>query len=227
MQGLLQWAGTYVGLHARRGRKIRRPRHRSSSGDVWDKGIERRVASSPSPQHPPPPRSGRARPRLGRVCPALSRSHPVLARPAPPRPRPRPPSSRPRPWRPPRPPRPRLRRPGPGRALPRPCLAPPVLHARSPAPACPARVVTAPARPRARPSVPMARDLELGQRAAPTCARLVRGACVRPCARARIMRSALARLVVPSSTHGRARLPPLYFMRTNHIVHVNKIGNSI
>jgi hypothetical protein len=57
-----------VGLHAGRGRKMRRPRHRSSSGDVWDEGwacplsclrwssdygegIERRVASSPSPQH--------------------------------------------------------------------------------------------------------------------------------------------------------------------------------
>jgi hypothetical protein len=35
MQGLLQWAGTHVGLHAGRGHKIRRPRHRSSSDDVW------------------------------------------------------------------------------------------------------------------------------------------------------------------------------------------------
>jgi hypothetical protein len=56
-----------VGLHVGRGRKMRRPRHGSSSGDVWDEGwvcpssclrwssevgegIERRVASSPSPQ---------------------------------------------------------------------------------------------------------------------------------------------------------------------------------
>jgi hypothetical protein len=98
---------------------------------------------------------------------------------------------------------------------------------RSPAPACPARVVMAPARPRARPRVPLARGLELGQRTAPTCARLVHGACVRPCARARVVRGALARLVVPSSNPGRARLPPLYFMRANHVVHVNKIGDSI
>jgi hypothetical protein len=27
-----------VGLHGGRGRKMRRPRHRSSSGDVWDEG---------------------------------------------------------------------------------------------------------------------------------------------------------------------------------------------
>jgi hypothetical protein len=64
-QSLLQWAGSHVGLHAGRGRKMRRPRHRSSSGDVWDEGwvcpssclrwcsevgegIERKVASSPS-----------------------------------------------------------------------------------------------------------------------------------------------------------------------------------
>jgi hypothetical protein len=59
-----------VGLHAGRGHKTGRPRHRSSSGDVWDEGcvcplsclrwsddygegIERRVASSPLPQHLP------------------------------------------------------------------------------------------------------------------------------------------------------------------------------
>jgi hypothetical protein len=42
-------------------------------------------------------------------------------------------------------------------------------------PVCLACVVMAPARPRARPSVPLARGLELGQRAAPTRARLVRG----------------------------------------------------
>jgi hypothetical protein len=74
----------------------------------------------------------------------------------------------------------------------------------------------------------MARGLDLGQRAAPTCARLVRGACVRPCARAaRVVRGALARLAVPSSTPRRARLPLVYFMRANHVVHVNEIGNSI
>jgi hypothetical protein len=91
----------------------------------------------------------------------------------------------------------------------------------APAPACPARVVMAPAWPRARPSVPLARGLELDQRAAPTCARLVRGACVRPCARARVVRGDLARLAVPVYP------PPLYFMRANHVVHVNEIGNSI
>jgi hypothetical protein len=40
------------------------------------------------------------------------------------------------------------------------------------------------------------------------CARLVRGACVRARARARVVRSALARLAVPSSTPRRPRLPP-------------------
>jgi hypothetical protein len=102
-------------------------------------------------------------------------------------------------------------------------------RARPPAPACPARVVTAPARPRARPSVPIARSFELGQRAAPTCARLVRGAYVRPCARA-------ARVVRAVPWHGSPcpRLPldvpvypPVYFMCANHVVHVNEIGNSI
>jgi hypothetical protein len=44
-----------------------------------------------------------------------------------------------------------------------------------PASTCPARVVLPRPGLEARPSVPMARDLELGQRAAPTCARLVRG----------------------------------------------------
>jgi hypothetical protein len=74
----------------------------------------------------------------------------------------------------------------------------------------------------------MARGLELGQRAAPTCAQLVRDTCVRPCARAaRVVRGALARLAMPSSTPKRARLPPVYFMRANHVVHVNEIGNSI
>jgi hypothetical protein len=102
-------------------------------------------------------------------------------------------------------------------------------RARPPAPACPARVVTAPARPRARPSVPMARGLELGQRAAPTCAWLVRSACVRPYARcSHGARGALARLAVPLSTPRRACLPPpVYFMRANHVVHVNEIENSI
>jgi hypothetical protein len=59
-----------VGLHAGRGRKVGRPRHGSSSDVVWGEGcpcplsclhwtndygegIERRVASSPSPQHLP------------------------------------------------------------------------------------------------------------------------------------------------------------------------------
>jgi hypothetical protein len=106
------------------------------------------------------------------------------------------------------------------------CPAPPV--PRPPDLACPARVVTAPARPRARPSVPMARGLELGQRAASTCARLVRDACVRPCACA-------ARVVRAVPWHGSPclRLPldefvySLYFMRANHVIHVNKIGNSI
>jgi hypothetical protein len=76
--------------------------------------------------------------------------------------------------------------------LARPCSSaracPPVLA--RPSRRVPARVVTAPAQPRARPSMPMARSLELGQRAAPTCARLVREACVRPCARAaRVVRA--------------------------------------
>jgi hypothetical protein len=83
-----------------------------------------------------------------------------------------------------------------------------MLRARPPAPACPARVVTAATRPRVRPSVPMARGLELGQRVAPTCAQLVHGVCVRPRACARVVRSALARLAVPSSIPGRVRLPP-------------------
>ncbi|PWZ56968.1 hypothetical protein Zm00014a_015670, partial [Zea mays] len=79
---------------------------------------------------------------------------------------------------------------------------------RPPTPACPARVVMAPARPRARPSMPMARGLELGQRAATTCARLVCGACVWPCAHAaRVMR------VVPWHGSPCLRLPldePVY-----------------
>jgi hypothetical protein len=82
----------------------------------------------------------------------------------------------PRLGRPPRRPAPAALVPGepharPGRPRRRPC---------SPArpgvpPACLARVVMAPARPRARLSVPLARGLELGQRAAPTRARLVCG----------------------------------------------------
>jgi hypothetical protein len=139
---------------------------------------------------------GGAPPRRSLVpaAPAQPRSPMAPARRAPSRPRalPCPASAPSRQWRPWRP------------AVVRGVLARPC----SPAPACPARVVTAPTRPRARPSVPLARGLELGQRVALTCARLVRGACVRPCVRARVVRSALARLAVPSYAHGRARLPP-------------------
>jgi hypothetical protein len=82
-----------------------------------------------------------------------------------------------------------------------------------PAPACPARVVMAPARPRARPSVPLARGLELGQRAAPTRARLVRGALAWLCARVFVQRFGVARRA-RDATHSALsrsrhdRLPP-------------------
>jgi hypothetical protein len=45
----------------------------------------------------------------------------------------------------------------------------------------------------------------------------------RACSRS--ARGALARLAVPparSSTPRHARLPPVYFMRANHVVHINK-----
>jgi hypothetical protein len=67
-RGLLQWAEFHVGLRVGRGRETERPRRRPSSCSVLDEGwklpvaslrwcgeigegIERRVASSPSPQH--------------------------------------------------------------------------------------------------------------------------------------------------------------------------------
>ena len=44
--------------------------------------------------------------------------------------------------------------------------------------------------------------------------------------RARMVRGALARLAVPlarlSTPSGRARLPPMYFMRAKHVVYINK-----
>jgi hypothetical protein len=195
------------------------------------------ASSSPAGPRPRPVSARRppARPLGARrppCAPALGSPSPAAPRPGARQSWPRPPSPACRPWRQRGVPRPARARfppglgPVPAMARPwRPAVVRGVLaRPCSPAPACPARVVTAPAQPQARPSVPLARDLELGQRAAPTCARLVRGACVRPCARARVVRGALARLVVPSSAHGRARLPPLYFMRANHVVHVNKIG---
>ena len=69
-RGLLQWAEFHVGLRVGRGRGMGRPRCRPSSCSVEDEGwtspvvllplvqrdrrsLERRVASSPSPQHLP------------------------------------------------------------------------------------------------------------------------------------------------------------------------------
>jgi hypothetical protein len=69
-RGLLQWVEFHVGLRVGRGRETGRPRRRPSSCGVLDEGwklpvasprwcgkigegIERRVASSPSPQHLP------------------------------------------------------------------------------------------------------------------------------------------------------------------------------
>jgi hypothetical protein len=135
-------------------RRATPPRARPAEPRPRARPAEPRPSPRPAaPGEPPRPRPSESAPR-----PAPGRP----GEPAPPSRRP--PASRPRarprlgpgrvvPCRPgPGPGRPR---PGPGCAAPavsppRPCFAPPVRRARPPAPACLARVVTAPARPRAR-----------------------------------------------------------------------------